>query len=410
MQIKAITVNAAGMMAAGPGIREKGDQVRLEGSLFGPECRVTISQEGRNLSGLWTAQSEAGVRNDESVRKERALLRQQDEAELAAEIREGYREELNEIDEQIKALNASYASWEEEMKIDTDFQNSTLGDAMKETVKELKSLREAMQEQKDFQTEEAKRRMMEAQQMAMQQSARCNEEIDENNRDLVTLLRTIEEAEKAEDGQADEGTESGSGASGAGDSVSDAIRSSALQFMMSSADREKGVEEMLESAGESGRSYFDAADAVTQSVLQKTEDIRAALDNEAFTDEQIEGMMLKLRDEMKSNYRDVKYSRSFGMDVLRNVRDARIQHVGDDPLKGVAEAKKSMMLSAADAALGEARRSGLDKASGKLAEEVQRLIDERNDIERIPEEKKEEEEREKLQEELLKQEDGKEGY
>ena len=48
MQIKAITVNAAGTMAAGPGIREKGDQVRPEGSLFGPECRVTISQEGRN--------------------------------------------------------------------------------------------------------------------------------------------------------------------------------------------------------------------------------------------------------------------------------------------------------------------------------------------------------------------------
>lgn len=410
MQIKAITVNAAGTMAAGPGIREKGDQVRPEGSLFGPECRVTISQEGRNLSGLRTAQSEAGGQNAESVRKERALLRQQDEAELAAGIREGYREELKEIDEQIKALNASYASWEEEMKIDTEFQNSTLGDAMKETVKELKSLREAMQEQKDFQTEEAKRKMMEAQQMAMQQSARCNEEIDENNRDLVTLLRTIEEAEKAEEGQTDEGTQSGSGASGAGDSVSDAIRSSALQFMMSSADREKAVEEMLESAGESGRSYFDVADAVTQSVLQKTEEIREALDNEAFTDGQIEGMMLKLRDEMKSNYRDVKYSRSFGMDVLRNVREAKIQRAGDDPLKGVAEAKKSMMRSAADAVLGEARRSGIDKASGELADEVQKLIDERDDIDRIPEEKKEEEEREKLQEELLKQEDRKESY
>lgn len=410
MQIKAITVNVAGTMAAGPGIRERGDQVRSEGSLFGPECRVTISQEGRNLSGLQTAQSEAGVRNDESVRKERALLRQQDEAELAAEIREGYREELNEIDEQIKALNASYASWEEEMRMDTDFQNSTLGDAMKETIKELKSLREAMQEQRDSQTEEAKRRMMEAQQMAMQQSVRCNEEIDENNRDLVTLLRTIEEAEKAEERQSDEGTESGSDASGAGNSVSDAIQSSALQLMMSSADREKGVEEMLESAGESGRSYFDVADVVTQSVLRKTEDIRAALDNETFTDEQMEEMMLKFREEMKSNYKDVKYSRSFGMDVLRNVRDARIQHAGDDPLKGAAEAKKSMMLSAADAALGEAGRSGIDKAFGKLADEVQKLLDERNDIDRTPEEKKEEEEREKLQEELLRQEDRKESY
>lgn len=408
MQIKAITVNAAGTMAVGSGIREKGDQVRPEGSLFGPECRVTISKEGRNLSGLRTAQSEAGRQNAESVRKERALLRQQDEAELTAGIREGYRKELNEIDEQIKALNASYASWEEEMKMDTDFQNSALGDAMKETVKELKSLREAMQEQKDSQTEEAKKRMMEAQQMAMQQSVRCNEEIDENNRDLVTLLRTIEEAEKAEDGQLDERAESNSDASGEGDSASDAIRSSALQFMMSSADREKGVEEMLESAGESGRSYFDAADAVTQSVLRKTEDIRAALGNEVFTDEQIEGMMLKLREEMKADYRDVKYSRSFGMDVLRNVRDARIQRAGDDPLKGAAEAKKSMMRSAADAALGEAGRSGIDKASGELADEVQKLIDERNDIDRTPEEK--EEEREKLQEELLRQEDRKENY
>lgn len=410
MQIKAITVNAAGTMAAGPDIREKGDQVCPEGCLFGPECRVTISQEGRNLSGLRTAQSEAGVRNDESVRKERALLRQQDESELAAGIREGYRKELNEIDEQIKALNASYASWEEEMRMDTDFHNSALGDAMKETVKELKSLREAMQEQKDLQTEEAKKRMMEAQQMVMQQSVRCNEEIDENNRDLVTLLRTIEEAEKAEDGQLDERAESNSDASGAGDSVSGAIRSSALQFMMSSADREKGVEEMLESVGESGRSYFDTADAVTQSVLRKTEDIRAVLDNEVFTDEQIEGMMLKLREEMKADYRDVKYSRSFGMDVLRNVRDARIQRAGDDPLKGAAEAKKSMMRSAADAALGEAGRSGIDKASGELADEVQKLIDERNDVDRTSEEKKEEEEREKLQEELLRQEDRKETY
>lgn len=415
MQIKAITVNAAGMMTVGKGILEKGNQMQSEGSIFGPECKVTISREGRNLSNLQTAQSGAGVRNVQSVREERALLRQQDEADLAMEIREGYREELNEIDEKIKALNASYASWEEEMKIDEEYNSSKNQDAikkaMKETVKELKSLREAMQEQKDFQTEEAKRRMMEVRQMAMRQSVRCNEEIDENNRDLVTLLRTIEESEKAEDGPKSEGKESGSDSSGAGSSGSDAIRNSVMQFTMSSADREKGVEEMLESAGESGRFYFDVADAITQSVLQKTEDIRAVLDNGANTDEQIEEMMLKFREEMKSNYRDVKYSRSFGMDVLRNVRNARIQHAGNDPLGGVSEAKKSMMLSASDAALGEARQSALNKTSGKLAEEVQKLIDERNDIDKTSEEKKkEEEEREKMQEELLKQEGRKEKY
>ena len=407
MQIKAITVNAAGMMPAGTGIQEKKNQMRPEGGMFGPECRVTISREGRKLSGQQTARSETG--NAQSVREERMLLRQEEEADLAAEIREGYREELNEIDEQIKALNASYASWEEEMRGDLEFQESRLGRTMNETVKELKSLKESLEEQKDYQTEEAQRRKREAQQMAMQQSARCNEEIDENNRDLAALLKTIEEVKKAEDGRENDETEGGSEASGAGDSVSEAIQDSALRFMSSSASREKGVEEMLAHAGESGLFYFDVAEAVTQSVLQKTADIRTALDNEVLTDEQLEEMMQKFREEMELNYKDVKYSRSFGMDVLRTVRGAGIEHVGDDSLKGVEEAKRSMMQSSADAFFGEARKGSLEEKTKELADEVERLIDERNDINKTPEEKKKErEEQEKMQEEMLQPEEEKE--
>mgnify|MGYP001106362548 CR=1 FL=1 len=407
MQIKAITVNAAGMMPAGAGIQEKKNQMRPAGGMFGPECRVTISQEGRKLSGQQTARSETG--NAQSVREERMLLRQQEEADLAAEIREGYREELNEIDEQIKALNASYASWEEELREDIEFKRTPLGKAMKETVKELKNLKESLEEQKDYQTEEAQRRKREARQMAMQQSARCNEEIDENNRDLVALLKTIEEVKKAEDGRENDETEGGSEASGAGGSVSEAIQDSALRFMSSSASREKGVEEMLAHAGESGLFYFDVAEAVTQSVLQKTADIRTALDNEVLTDEQLEEMMQKFREEMELNYKDVKYSRSFGMDVLRTVRGAGIEHVGDDSLRGVEEAKRSMMQSSADAVFGEARKGSLEEKTKELADEVERLIDERNDINKTPEEKKKErEEQEKMQEEMLQPEEEKE--
>ncbi len=407
MQIKGLTVNAAGMMPAGAGIQEKKNQMRSAGGMFGPECRVTISREGRKLSRQQTVRSETG--NAQSVREERMLLRQQEEADLAAEIREGYREELNEIDEQIKALNASYASWEEEMRGDLEFQESRLGRTMNETVKELKSLKESLEEQKDYQTEEAQRRKREAQQMAMQQSARCNEEIDENNQDLVTLLKTIEEVKKAEDGRENDETEGGSEASGAGDSVSEAIQDSAVRFMSSSASREKGVEEMLAHAGESGLFYFDVAEAVTQSVLQKTADIRTALDNEVLTDEQLEEMMQKFREEMKLNYKDVKYSRSFGMDVLRTVRSAGIEHVGDDSLKGVEEAKRSMMQSSADAVFGEARKGSLEEKSKELADEVEKLIDERNDINKTPEEKKKErEEQEKMQEEMVQPEEVKE--
>lgn len=407
MQIKGLTVNAAGMMPAGAGIQEKKNQMRSAGGMFGPECRVTISREGRKLSRQQTVRSETG--NAQSVREERMLLRQQEEADLAAEIREGYREELNEIDEQIKALNASYASWEEEMRGDLEFQESRLGRTMNETVKELKSLKESLEEQKDYQTEEAQRRKREAQQMAMQQSARCNEEIDENNQDLVTLLKTIEEVKKAEDGRENDETEGGSEASGAGDSVSEAIQDSALRFMSSSASREKGVEEMLAHAGESGLFYFDVAEAVTQSVLQKTADIRTVLDNEVLTDEQLEEMMQKFREEMELNYKDVKYSRSFGMDVLRTVRGAGIEHVGDDSFKGVEEAKRSMMQSSADTFFGEVRKGSLEEKTKELADEVERLIDERNDINKTPEEKKKErEEQEKMQEEMLQPEEEKE--
>ena len=407
MQIKGLTVNAAGMMPVGAGIQEKKNQMRSAGGMFGPECRVTISQEGRKLSGQQTARSETG--NAQSVREERMLLRQQEEADLDAEIREGYREELNEIDEKIKALNASYASWEEELREDLEFKRTPLGKAMKETVKELKSLKESLEEQKDYQTEEAQRRKREAQQMAMQQSARCNEEIDENNQDLVTLLKTIEEVKKAEEGRENDETEGGSEASGGGDSVSEAIQDSAVRFMSSSASREKGAEEMLAHAGESGLFYFDVAEAVTQSVLQKTADIRTALDNEILTDEQLEEMMQKFREEMELSYKDVKYSRSFGMDVLRTVRSARIEHVGDDSLRGVEEAKRSMMQSSADAVFGEARKGSLEEKSKELADEVERLIDERNDINKTPEEKKKErEEQEKMQEEMLQPEEEKE--
>lgn len=96
---------------------------------------------------------------------------------------------------------------------------------------------------------------------------------------------------------------------------------------------------------------------------------------------------------MAQNYKDVYSYRTFGLQVLRDAKDARIQHIADDPLKGLQETKNSMMLSAVDAALGEARQSSLDKASQELADEVEKLIDERNNVDRIqPDEAEEKEE------------------
>ena len=106
MQVKAITVNAAGL-AAERGIQRNGvsgvNQVKTEtNNMFGPECRVTISQKGRSLSRQQTVQAETDAGNSQSVRGERKLLRQQEQMRLSKEIRDSCRENLNEIEKQIE--------------------------------------------------------------------------------------------------------------------------------------------------------------------------------------------------------------------------------------------------------------------------------------------------------------------
>lgn len=382
MQIKSITVNAAGMTAAEQGMQGNRNQLQPESSMFGPECRVTISREGRSLSRQQKVQEETGAH---SVKEERMLLRRQEEAELSKEIREGYRESLNEIDKQITDYNSSYARFERD-KVIYD------AELMEKTLEEQQELMQAMNSQKQFQMEEGQRRAKEAQQMAME-SAQYKEQIDENNRDLLTLLRTVEESKKAEDKRenGETGNNNGSQAdidmSDAANSMGGIIQGSAIQLMTSSINRDEDVQELLETIEESAHWFINTADSITQNILQKSSEIRDSLDNESFTDQQIAEMMHDLQDGIALNYDNVKNFRAFGIQVLRDVQEAKLQQMGANPLTDLQETKKSMMLSAADAALGEARHSGLDKTSQELAEEVRDLIDKRNDVDKIQQEK-----------------------
>lgn len=390
MQIKAITVNAADTAAAGHGIQGDGalgvNQAKAENSnVFGPEYKVTISREGKLLSRRQTTQEEAGARNGQNVREERKQLHQQEQVELAKEIRDGYREELAAIEKQISDFNRSYG------RIDIQKVAHDKG-LMSKTIEEEEKLRTAIQSQKDIQAEENQRRAREAQQLAMQ-SAQYQQEVDENNRNLLTLLKTMEETEKAEEeagGAAEKANDSG--ASGLDSSAGDAIKGSAAQFVAASIGREMGVQERMADLEESGRWYIDTADSITKSVLQKSTGIRAAMDDGSFSDEQIAEMMQDLRADMDGLYDDVKDFREFGIQVLGNVREAGIEHIAANPLKGMQETKNSMMQSALDSVLGEARQGSLDEASRELADEVKELIDERNNIDRIPPDKEEDKE------------------
>lgn len=407
MRITAITVNAAGLASAGdiqgrgsaPQV-QAGDRMQAENA-FGAECKVTISQKGKDLSRL-QQQATQTEKSAQSAKAERMMRRSREEAEQDKGAYEEYRDRLEEIEGKISTLNSSYSK--------EKHRDETIG-------KQQEVLR-AMRNLKEFQDEQSQRLEREARQAAVQ-SAGCQNEIDENNRDLLTLLKTMEAAENAEEeresvGESESGNGGGNAASGAANSVSNIIRNSAAHYNMSSAGREWGVEDAIAGLGDEGRQRLKLADTITKSILDTTKNIRMAMDDGAYTDEQIAEMMKLLEDGttkpglaeeyrrrgwktgMELNYDDIKYARRWGLQNLQDAQEVKIQHLGDNAAGSVQETQRSLTLSAADAALGEARQSGIDKASRELEEEVKELIDERSDADRIRQDReKDEEEQEK---------------
>ena len=219
MKIGGIGGIPVGMMTPEQNIPETGDQIQSADDLFGPGYEVSISEEGRKLLEGQTgeeAQKDAGSQGIQLDEGTRMLLRQLEEDQQAGKTRNGYYDELEELEKQIKVMNAAYGSMNR-----SKAYNDPL---MKEVVKQQQLLQEEMQEQKDFQAEEALKRLKEAQQAAAMRTSRHQEEIDENNRDLVTLLKTVEEAKKAEEEQKDDSVEGeDSSASGTENSTSGAI-------------------------------------------------------------------------------------------------------------------------------------------------------------------------------------------
>ena len=151
---------------------------QVNNNMFTPQCKVTISREGKRLSRQQDEQL-PGSAQDAAVR--RTMLRRDEESEKKEKITDGYREQLKNIQREIDSLNRSFKT-----------------EATKETIeKEQKVLRD-MREQVKTQLAENQKRAEEAQTMAMQ-SSKYQEDIDGNNRKLWTLLKTLEEAEKAEE-------------------------------------------------------------------------------------------------------------------------------------------------------------------------------------------------------------------
>lgn len=385
MKIGGIGGIPVGMMTPEQNIPETGDQIQSADDLFGPGYEVSISEEGRKLLEGQTgeeAQKDAGSQGIQLDEGTRMLLRQLEEDQQARKTRNGYYDELEELEKQIKVMNAAYGSMNR-----SKAYNDPL---MKEVVKQQQLLQEEMQEQKDFQAEEALKRLKEAQQAAAMRTSRHQEEINENNRDLVTLLKTVEEAKKAEEEQKNNRVEDeDNNASGTENSASDAIHNSAAGLIKSSLNHERGVEELSDVVSDGGHYFLSKADGIAQNLLKKSRMLKVAVWDESFTVGELEEAMESFRSEVKVKLEDAYILGSFGTQVLRDMRDVKLQHIKDNPLQNLQQTKDGMMQAAADAAMGEARQSSINETSQELADEVEELIDERNGVGRTPEEKKE---------------------
>lgn len=406
MQIKMFTENNINV-AVGRVSRTKHQPAQMPGGAFDtPQCKVTISKEGRKLSEQSDRQS---TRSAQSLKTEKMLLRQQEQSKQADETQNEYLSLIGEIDKVIKSM-----------------RNSNMAGEDQDTIERKQRVIREMRDQKQKQIEENQKKAKEAQQMAMQTSE-MQGEIDQGNRDLLIMLKSIEESEKAEEEREGGKTEDGgNGGDKTEKSISDIINNSATQFAASSMKREMDVVGIINELQEEGLRNLAKADEIAQKAFDEADNLKELISDADTTDEEkreaVISYGLKMapkaggeleilfganysEEEKKmalERYRsmivsdsDLAYYRRRGMQMVRDAKDCKSEHIAMNSLQGMEETKGSMIQSAVDAAFNEASQGKLDETSQELEEEVKDLIDERNDIDHAESKEEEDEGKEK---------------
>ena len=428
MQIRVFPENSIHVTAArAPQIKSQSAQV--SGSVFGAQCRVTISKEGRRLSEQSNKQT---ARSADSLKAEKTMMRQQEKSEQldkeSDELKDKYAELLKTINKTVKSIN-----------------NSNMSKPDEKTLEKKVQLLHEMSEQKQKQLEANQNQANYAQEMAMQ-SSKAQDEIDENNRDLFIMLKSIEESEKAEEEQENGGKVEEDGGNGAKteNSVCDAIQNSATRFTVSSIKREMDVVGAIHALNEEGHDYISRANEIAGNAFDETKSIKNLLADENYTNDEKKDAVFRYgaklagaykspisdkpdpdvikdleiligddysdaeKEEALSCYRsrmsedgDLGKYRQRGVQMIKDSKEGKLKHIENNPLQGMEETKDSMIQSAVDAVFNQATQGKLDETSKELEDAVKELIDERNDIDRVDADKKEEDEEQKEIGELL---------
>lgn len=354
-------------------------------NVFGAQCKVTISNEGRRLSEQSKQQQAQSI---QASKMERVLIRQQEHAEAN---KTEYTDKVNAILNEIK-----------------DAKNNFSATETKETIEEKQEALRKMMEQKELQDEKNKKKIAEAE-SALSLSAKQQREIDEMNADLYVMVKSFEDPEAEENGKEhSDNSEKDSEDSRGG--VGTEVQASASALGVSAARSELYVNGIVDGMENEGLDLLARADAIYNEAYMAIKDAVDIVEDPTLSAEEKEQ---KLEEYVANggnlaNTADMGEAarlRGLGFQKRRDAKELDTKHIVINPLDGVAEAQKTIMDIGVDAAFHEAAQGMLDDASQELKDRVQEEIDKQNNITGTPDEELEEEQStEKLEQEKLEQE------
>lgn len=387
MQINIVTGNLADMrvgansLRSNMSLRQNGNAVQTNAeSVFGPQCKVTISREGRRLS---EQSKSAEQKSFTAAATERLLLRQQKQNEADKNEQS---DTINEISELISSIKNSYAAGED-----------------KETIENKQEALNRLLDLKARQEEENKQRVEDAAGNAAGAS-RDQEEIDRKNADLYLILKTLEEQEKDEEENAG-GSETEYDAEGtdAQQNTGDRFQESASALGASAAKRELQAKGMIDGMFDRGYSRLAEADAMMREVQAELDLAEESLGKANLSEDEKYQLMSehtgRANNMMLSNYGEMMDLRRKGHQEIRDAQELELRHIAVNPLDGVDRAKQAIMEAGVTAAFNEVSQGALDKASEELEERVQDAIDRRDDVVSDPDEDEEQVKAEEAREE-----------
>lgn len=331
------------------------------GNVFGAQCKVTISSEGRKLSGRMKAAEPKGLA---AAGTERFLLRQQRDDEINKSEQSDL---LGEISSLMSSVKNSYAAGED-----------------KETITNKQEALNRLLDLKARQEEENKQRVEDAVNGATGASKE-QEEIDRKNADLYLMLKSLEEKKEDEGGNTGTSGAKGDAADTEGiQGAGDQFQESASMLGASAAKRELVAKGMIDDMYGSGYERLAKADAMMHEIQAEldlaAESLCKANLSEAERNQLMFEHMERAGNMMMSNYGEIMDLRRKGHQEIQDAKELELRHIDVNPLDGVEKAKQTIMDAGAAAALHEVSQDTLDKASDALEERVQEAIDRRDDI------------------------------